>query len=328
MCAARRASRHRRADPSSAGRVGAEVIDAPRDLVPEPGIRQARPSPSLTKTSLWQIPQASPLIRSCPRPGAGIRRSTSSNCPPGLPTCTAFVGPYAASPSPRCPIPRPRLDVGPDENIHTSTTGRSRRYDAAEPRADSPDTITNDCHARGEPTSRALQQFRTAVLPVHGGNQRTRRRTSGAFATLTPMPSAGLDVGATFHVVAVPPSGWSMVGVLPPSLYSNSPHWLVRVQEASETMRRSRVVRSRTQGRGTLALAIRRALVVRFPRPRRSRRLFIERLPILHTTFDELRPLGYLRHRIRLLRQEPPEGRMVPMTRAASSDRSRRSDRR
>src|ERR1700690_1288603 len=47
--------------------------------------------PSLTSASLWQIPHASTLMRTCPRPGCGIGRSTISKLPPGLLTCTAFM---------------------------------------------------------------------------------------------------------------------------------------------------------------------------------------------------------------------------------------------
>src|SRR6266487_4239801 len=34
--------------------------------------------PSLTNTSLWQIPHASTFTRTCPAPGSGISRSTNS----------------------------------------------------------------------------------------------------------------------------------------------------------------------------------------------------------------------------------------------------------
>src|SRR5882724_2297947 len=65
-----------------------------RPAISWPGIRgYGRPgqSPSLTSTSLWQTPQASTLMRTCARPGSGMGRSTSSNGPPGLLTCTAFM---------------------------------------------------------------------------------------------------------------------------------------------------------------------------------------------------------------------------------------------
>src|SRR6266481_2041471 len=65
-----------------------------RPAISWPGTRgYCRPgqSPSLTMTSLWQTPHASTLMRTCPRPGSGIGRSTSSRAPPGLLTCTAFM---------------------------------------------------------------------------------------------------------------------------------------------------------------------------------------------------------------------------------------------
>src|SRR2546426_11789777 len=37
------------------------------------------------------MPQASTLIRTCPRAGSGMGRSTISKFPPGLLTCTAFT---------------------------------------------------------------------------------------------------------------------------------------------------------------------------------------------------------------------------------------------
>src|SRR5215467_9834589 len=49
-------------------------------------------TPSLTSTSLWQIPQAFTLMRTCPASGSGIPRSTISNFPPGLEICAAFIG--------------------------------------------------------------------------------------------------------------------------------------------------------------------------------------------------------------------------------------------
>src|SRR6266852_2171195 len=41
--------------------------------------------------SLWQMPQASTLIRTWLRAGPGMFLSTSSKLPPGLPTWTAFI---------------------------------------------------------------------------------------------------------------------------------------------------------------------------------------------------------------------------------------------
>jgi hypothetical protein len=46
----------------------------------------------MTMASLWQTPQASTLIRTWARPVSGIGRSTISKFPPGLLTCTAFIG--------------------------------------------------------------------------------------------------------------------------------------------------------------------------------------------------------------------------------------------
>jgi hypothetical protein len=54
--------------------------------------------PSLTKASLWQMPQASTLIRTCPGPGSGTPRSTSSSGAPGSRTCTTLIRAIVASP--------------------------------------------------------------------------------------------------------------------------------------------------------------------------------------------------------------------------------------
>src|SRR5258706_7815368 len=48
-------------------------------------------SPSLVTTSLWQTPQACTRILTCPVPGSGISRSTTSKSAPGLGTCTAII---------------------------------------------------------------------------------------------------------------------------------------------------------------------------------------------------------------------------------------------
>src|SRR5207248_8115668 len=47
--------------------------------------------PSLTITSLWQIPHASTFTSTCPRPGCGTSRSTISKSPPALLICAAFI---------------------------------------------------------------------------------------------------------------------------------------------------------------------------------------------------------------------------------------------
>src|ERR1700751_1069958 len=47
--------------------------------------------PSLLKTSLWQTPQASTLMRTCPGPGRGISRSTNSKSPLALETCATLI---------------------------------------------------------------------------------------------------------------------------------------------------------------------------------------------------------------------------------------------
>src|SRR3954453_15075260 len=47
--------------------------------------------PSLTKASLWQMPQASTFTRTCPGPGSGSSRSTSSNGPFGSVTWTTRI---------------------------------------------------------------------------------------------------------------------------------------------------------------------------------------------------------------------------------------------
>jgi hypothetical protein len=43
------------------------------------------------RASLPQTPQACTFIRTCPRPGSGISRSTIWNSPPGLGTCATFI---------------------------------------------------------------------------------------------------------------------------------------------------------------------------------------------------------------------------------------------
>src|SRR6185369_8410938 len=48
--------------------------------------------PFFVSTSLWQIPQACTLMRTCPAPGLGISRSTISKSPPALGTCATFIG--------------------------------------------------------------------------------------------------------------------------------------------------------------------------------------------------------------------------------------------
>jgi hypothetical protein len=47
--------------------------------------------PSLVMASLWQTPQASILMRTCPVPGSGISRSTISRGRFGRLTCTARI---------------------------------------------------------------------------------------------------------------------------------------------------------------------------------------------------------------------------------------------
>src|SRR5215213_8861595 len=51
---------------------------------------------------------------------------------------------------------------------------------------------------------------------------------------------------------------------------------------------------------------------VRLARSRSVRRLLVQRLPVPDTTLQELRPLRYHGNRVRLLRQESPERRMMP----------------
>src|SRR3984893_1428144 len=50
---------------------------------------------SFVSPSLWQIPQACTLIRTCPAPGLGISRSTIWKSAPGLGICAAFIGAIA-----------------------------------------------------------------------------------------------------------------------------------------------------------------------------------------------------------------------------------------
>src|SRR5207302_8235685 len=52
--------------------------------------------PSFVSTSLWQIPQASTLMRTCPTPGLGISRSTIWKSAPGLGICATFIGAVAS----------------------------------------------------------------------------------------------------------------------------------------------------------------------------------------------------------------------------------------
>jgi hypothetical protein len=72
------------------GHVGSEGVDGAGDFVARDArILKARPYlPSFTRASLWQMPRASTLIRTCPRPGSGLGRSTIAKFPPGLPIWT------------------------------------------------------------------------------------------------------------------------------------------------------------------------------------------------------------------------------------------------
>src|SRR2546423_12755303 len=47
--------------------------------------------PSLTNTSLWQMPHASTFTRTCPARGSGITRSINSHSPLGLLICAACI---------------------------------------------------------------------------------------------------------------------------------------------------------------------------------------------------------------------------------------------
>src|SRR5712691_6696422 len=47
--------------------------------------------PSLTNTSLWHMPHASTFTRTCPGPGSGIARSTTSQSPPGVLICAVCI---------------------------------------------------------------------------------------------------------------------------------------------------------------------------------------------------------------------------------------------
>src|SRR3954454_6643506 len=79
--------------------------------------------PSLTKESLWQMPQASTFTRTCPGPGSGTSRSTSSNGPFGLVTWTTRI--LAITPLPLL-WPRRAHRLGP---------GVARRHLLAHPAA-------------------------------------------------------------------------------------------------------------------------------------------------------------------------------------------------
>src|SRR5215467_7341454 len=47
--------------------------------------------PSFVNTSLWQMPQACTLMRTCPEVGLGISRSMIWKSAPGLETCATFI---------------------------------------------------------------------------------------------------------------------------------------------------------------------------------------------------------------------------------------------
>jgi hypothetical protein len=49
-----------------------------------------------------------------------------------------------------------------------------------------------------------------------------------------------------------------------------------------------------------------------FMNPRSIGRLLIQRLPVPNTASKEMRPIRHFRDRVGLLRQEPPERRMMP----------------
>src|SRR5215469_16050857 len=47
--------------------------------------------PSFVNTSLWQMPHACTLMRTCPEVGLGISRSMIWKSAPGLETCATFI---------------------------------------------------------------------------------------------------------------------------------------------------------------------------------------------------------------------------------------------
>src|SRR6516225_8961164 len=65
--------------------------------------------------SLWQTPQACTFMRTCPRVGFGMTRSTISKSPPSLEICAAFIG----------AIPTFVVAIIPPLNLQLSETGSS-----------------------------------------------------------------------------------------------------------------------------------------------------------------------------------------------------------
>jgi len=72
------------------GDAGAGFVDDARDLMAG-NTRVLDAGENAVRWSLKQMPQAWTLIRTCPGPGWGISRSTSSKSPPALETWTAFI---------------------------------------------------------------------------------------------------------------------------------------------------------------------------------------------------------------------------------------------
>src|SRR4051794_34000188 len=100
--------------------------------------------PSLTKESLWQMPQASTFTRTCPGPGSGTSRSTSSNGPFGSVTWTTRI--LAITPRPLL-WPRRAHRLGP---------GVARRHLLAHPAAPAGPLATVERQRGSRPTPTVL----------------------------------------------------------------------------------------------------------------------------------------------------------------------------
>src|SRR6266566_3031977 len=80
---------------------------------------------SFVSTSLWQIPQACTLMRTCPTPGLGISRSTIWKSAPGLGICATFISAVASFVAGIMPPKNSVASLTPlNSNMTSSSTGR------------------------------------------------------------------------------------------------------------------------------------------------------------------------------------------------------------
>ena len=86
--------------------------------------------PSLTTTSLWQIPQASTLMRTCPRPTPGWDARPARTARRACSTCTAFIRAMCCPPLP---------SAGSDFDVNLLLRRRAAAVDAPDDAFTEPD---------------------------------------------------------------------------------------------------------------------------------------------------------------------------------------------